>query len=595
MKNKRKYVLFFLCIVFCAGPAVFLWAQDEGVIPVIKFRDADIKVVLQSIAEKAVKDGKKVNILTSPNVEAFVTVSLENVDWQMALDAVLKTYEYGYMWVGSNIILVDSVIKINERQTQERERQEVEVPTLKVFNLKYLDANDASKAIAPLLSPLGRVSVFEGTGQAGWEFGSDVTKRSRANEGKVSRTKVLVVSDVSKKLEEIVLFLKEIDIMPMQILIKAKIMEVNRDFLEDLGFDWGTGDAGASSGTLSFLEIVDSTNGIQEQAAGHMLTSQITPSIFGAKEASLTTSNTGLKMAFQKLTGSEFEAILHLLSEDARTNTLASPTILTLNNQEASILVGEKFPIVNTEVSTESNQIIGGSLDRYEDIGVQLNVVPQICGENNDFINMIVHPAITSSTSNVSVTDQEGNVLVQYPKINSREAETQVIVKDGETIVIGGLLKEVKGKQTVGVPFFKDIPLLGRLFRRDTYDLEKVDLLIFITARVVKPGEIVAQEIVDTEKFLSQFETKEEKKDKRKIRKEKTKQEKLEGKRLIREDIEKEITEKHRLAEEKVEKKNVRVAETQAKKEKMRQDKIAAKQEKREERVRSRADREVRQ
>ncbi|MBU1366707.1 MAG: type II and III secretion system protein, partial [Candidatus Omnitrophica bacterium] len=149
--------------------------------------------------------------------------------------------------------------------------------------------------------------------------------------------------------------------------------------------------------------------------------------------------------------------------------------------------------------STETSQVTGGSLDYYQDIGIQLNVVPQISGENSEFINMIIHPAVTSTSSSVEVTASNGNTaIVTYPIINSREAETQVMVKDNETIVIGGLLKDVKTKQEIGVPILKDLPVLGWFFRRNTYDTGKIDLLIFITAKIVKPGEAVTKEDLAT-------------------------------------------------------------------------------------------------
>ncbi|UCD15814.1 MAG: hypothetical protein JSV34_01840 [Candidatus Omnitrophota bacterium] len=509
MSEIRCQIIYFLFSFLCFLSSVFCflsYAQEAALIPVIKFKDADIRVVLQSISEKAVKDGKKVNILASPGVQGFVSVSLENVDWQTALDAVLKTYDYSYIWVGDSIILVDTVERIGERQAQERQRQEVEVPRLKVFKLKYLDASDASKAVRPLLSAVGRVTVLEATGQAGWEFGADVTKRSRASEGKVSRTKVLVVSDVSKKLDEVEQLLAAIDVMPQQILIKSKIMEVQRDLLRDIGFDWGTGQTGASSTTLTYVDMSSDNDEDRKQAAGHFLADQITPTLFGPRETTtLTTTNTGLKVALKKLAGTQFETIMHALEEDARTNTLSAPTILTLNNQEASILVGEKFPIVETKVSTETNQIVGGSLEGYQDIGIQLNVVPQICGDKGGYISLIIHPAVTSSSSTVAVQDSDGNTLVEYPRITTRETETQIVIKDGDTIVMGGLLREITSKQEIGIPFLKDIPFLGKIFRRETDDVAIIDLLIFVTAEILDPGQAVSEQLLDTERVMSEF------------------------------------------------------------------------------------------
>lgn len=473
----------------CPLPLLVSFSQEE-LIPVVKFKDADIKVVLQSIAQKATKEGRKVNIVISPKVEGLVSVNLESVDWQTALKGVLDAYGYGYKWIGDNIILVATLEEIKEKDIQEKERQEIEVPKIKVFKLKYLDANDAKKAIQSLLSPVGKVSVLEATGQAGWEFGDDIAKRKRTQEGQISRTKVLVVSDISKNLEEIEKLLKEIDTMPKQIMIKARIMEVNKDLLRDIGFDLGTGSSGASSSTYAFDQLnLNAKN--SKTLGGHSIES-VTPSVFTPKATGLTADNTGLKIDFKKLTGAEFEVVMHALEEDVRANTLSAPTILTLNNQEASIMVGTKFPIIKTQVSEQSSQIIGGSLEKYQDIGIQLNVVPQACGDDDEYINMIVHPVVSSQNGTTKI--QSGTtILAEYPIILTREAQTQLVIKDGETIVMGGLLKDVRSKAKTGVPLLKDLPFVGQFFRRDTYDLEKIDLLIFITVHIVKPNEIIPQ------------------------------------------------------------------------------------------------------
>lgn len=502
MKPNCKLKFFLISFVFIILLGV---SQDESgraseIIPVMKFKDADIKIVMQSIAQKAEKNGEKINIVVSPGVEGLVSVNLENVDWFTALEAVLRPYDYTYEWIGENILLIDSYENIKEREAQAKERQEVEPARTKVFKLNYIDAGDAKKAIEPLLSGIGRVTILELTGKSGWEFGAEASKAKREAKEIQSRTKIIIVSDVAKKLAEVESFLAQIDVMPMQVLIKTRIMEVNRDFLEDIGFDWGTGRDGASSTDLNFQKFNDANT---QQGAGHFLSDQITPAAFNPLEdtgTALTTTNTGLKLAFRKIAGTEFEIILHALEEDSHTNTLSAPAILTLDNQPASILVGEKFPIIKTETSTETSQITGGSLDYYQDIGIQLNVVPQISGPESDFINMIIHPVVSAQSSTVSVTDQAGTVLVSYPLLTIREAETQVMLQDGETIVIGGLIKDVKQKQEIGIPVLGDIPLVGWMFKRYTENITKVDLLIFITASIVKPGELIPEEVFQVSK-----------------------------------------------------------------------------------------------
>lgn len=499
MRNSIKTkIVAGISIFFCCSILPFSFAA-EGKIPLVRFKNADIGLVLQSIAQSATRDGKKVNIVVSPSVKASVTVNLEDVDWEMALKIILRAYGYSYDWAGENIVFVATEDEL-QKGAMSKEKRELmaqqldafvkgkegsHIPLTKTFSLKYLDANDAKKAVEPVLSPAGKISVLELTSRAGWEFGSDVSKRQKAQEAKTARTKVLLVSDIPAKLAEIEKLIREIDVMPKQVLIKTKIVEVNQDVLDDLGIDWSTGN----------IKIGGARN---VDASGHIWSDQVTPSGFDPQTGAITTANTGLQLVLKKLTGTQFEIVMHALDENVHTNTLSAPAVLTLNNQEASILVGTKFPIVKTEVSQETSKITGGSLDFYQDIGIQLNVIPQICGDADDFINMVIHPAVTSSTETVKVITQDKTTLVEYPIIISREAETQVIVKDGETIVIGGLLKDVKTKQKIGIPYLKDVPGIGKLFTRDTEDTAKIDLLIFITAQVVHPGEGEPQNIEDT-------------------------------------------------------------------------------------------------
>lgn len=359
-----------------------------------------------------------------------------------------------------------------------------------VFKLEYLDASDVAEAVKGLLSKRGTVTVVKKTGQTGWEFGegeSGLGKRKKVRKKTKSRSKVLLVNDIPSHIEKVREVIEKIDNRPKQVLIEARIMEVNHDKLKDIGIDWGTGSTGAQNDKLEYIDL----NKGNDKKIGSQILNQNT-TVYDTSSG-ISPGNTGLKVSFKKLSGAEFEAILHALKEDVEANTLSAPRILTLDNQEASILVGQKYPIVKSETSTETSQITGGSLEYYQDIGIQLNVIPKICGKKENYINMILHPAVTSKKGEVSIKEGTGDnarTLVSYPYLTSRETETQVLVRDGQTVVIGGLLKNVKSKGVTKVPLLGDIPLLGLLFQRQTTDKEKVDLLIFITATIVEEPDL---------------------------------------------------------------------------------------------------------
>ena len=453
-----------------------------------------------------------VNIVTSPEVTGTVTIRLVDVSWKDALKTIISAYSYGYEQ-RENIIMVAPLEKLTEQKKQEVELNQVQPTTTEVFTLKYIDAQDAKNAIEPQLSSRGQITVLETTGQAGWAFGKtdDTGKRKRSKDDRISLSKTVIITDVPPVIDKIKKMIINIDVKPQQVLIEAKIIEANKDRLRDLGIDWGTGSSGASSSTLSYVPVGKNAGGFDNsRIGGHVLSDLVTPTTFTPKATSLTSANTGLKLAYRKLTGSQLEIILHALEEDVDTNTLSAPRIMTLNNQEATILVGQKFPLITTSISTQTNQVTGSTLDRYQDIGIQLNVVPQIC--DKDYINMIIHPAVSSYTSTLKTKAPDGTILSEYPIIDTREAETQIFIKDGETVVIGGLLKDVKTKSKMGVPFLGKIPLLGLLFQRETNDTEKVDLLIFITARVMREEEFSDAYIATLEERLNTFEPKKKKK-----------------------------------------------------------------------------------
>jgi len=502
----------------------------------LDFKDADINNVLKIISLKA-----GMNIVSTPDVLGNVTIKLSDVPWERALDVILKTYGYAYE-KQSNIILVTKSENISKIQSEEPLRTEV-------FNLKFLDAQDAQKVIVPLLSVRGKIAILYTKGQKGWQFGTfkigkeDMSSSGLVREGQPTsqsetisiektpaggviankvdlpssvKSKTLVITDTGAALDRIRIFLAQIDHKPKQVLIETRIMEVNLNKLRDLGLDWGTGSSGASGYTTAPADIY--TNSANSMSiAGRNLASEFTPNAFSPAEGVTSFPGTypykaGMELIFKKLGGTSFQVILHALEEDANTNTLSAPRIMTLDNQEASMLVGYHTPILTSTVTggtTTEGPTQTQSLDYYQEIGIRLNVVPQVSAEG--YINMIIHPSVTSSSANVTATSVAGTGTnkvespISYPIIDVREAQTQVMMKDGETVVIGGLLKDVKKEETIGIPFVSKLPWIGKLFEREITSSSKIDLLIFITARIVKEDAINAAELAKLEENMSQL------------------------------------------------------------------------------------------
>jgi general secretion pathway protein D len=336
----------------------------------------------------------------------------------------------------------------------------------------------------------------------------DIVSRKAEFESSI-KSKTILVSDTAAVLDKVKNeLLPMIDKKPKQVLIETRLIEVNRDKLRDLGVDWGLGGTSNAVNTaLTSQSVAKNADGLATATAGaHSLFSEVTPSLFGPKEGTTLIPGTepyniGAQLVLQKLSGTKFQAVVHALEEDANANTLSAPRIVTLDNQEASILVGYHTPILVSTVATSDAGVptITQTLDYYQEIGIRLNVVPQV--NEDGYINMIIHPSVTSSTTSVPATSTSGatTTTTSYPIIDVREAQTQILVKDQETIVIGGLLKDVMGKQTMSIPFLGKLPLIGGAFRRDTYDTQKIDLLMFITAKIVPDGGLTDEELAEME------------------------------------------------------------------------------------------------
>lgn len=416
------------------------------------------------------------SIVIGPGITERTTVRLNDVSWSEAMDAVLKPFGYVHYEQGEATV----VTTVTPSDTR-------------VFEIKHLDAGDLEDTIRGMLSPQGKLtkvttrsqswanaSQSGGTSVAG---GDTMGKRQRIQEDKeLTKSKTIVVTDNQRVLDRISAFLAEVDVSPRQILIEARFIEVNPRVLRDIGLEFGTSGGYAQ-------------NGNAYRYGAQQVNAEVAPANFSPAStptlSATTPFNAGLNLAFQKLTDIQYGILLHALQEDSSANTLSSPRILTLNNQEASIIVGTKYPIINSDASSASGggaATITTSLRGYEDIGIQLNVLPQLC--DNGLISMIVRPSVREliGTRSGKTVSGEVTALTDYPVISTREAETQVVLQGGQTIVIGGLLKDRESKTVIKVPFLGNIPLLGWLFRRETIQNEKIDLLIFLTATMV-PAE----------------------------------------------------------------------------------------------------------
>ncbi len=463
--------------------------KKEGMISVSFGNGTSLADALRAIADDA-----NINIIISPEVTATVTsIELNNIYWEDAIKQIVKTYGYGYEREG-NTVTIAPLDKIIERKKKEMELSQVKEVETRVYTLRYVDAGDALKVIEGLLSPRGTAEILEMTYLGGWKFVASqeqgkLEKSERKQSERKSRSKKLIVTDIKSVLKKVEAVLKEIDHMPKQVMIEANIVEVDWHKLLDLGAQLMTGTNPLGPEQISLADIGDSMRDSLQALLGGI--DAITPNYYEPLSAisGAGIPEAGAGFVFRHLTGNQFTLGLRALEELADANVISAPKVLTISNQEASILVGTKYPIVSVDKEMSNGTVsIQVNLEYYQDIGVQLNVVPQICGDK--FINMIVHPAVVEKMGelDLGIEEAEGNA-VAYPIMDVREAETQLMIKDGDTIVIGGLMKDSDKQMTFKVPLLSEVPVLGKLFQRNVKVNSKTDLFIFVTAKIVDPTD----------------------------------------------------------------------------------------------------------
>lgn len=419
------------------------------------FVDADLKQVLRLIAKQ-----NNLNIIASDQITGTVTVSFEEVSLKGALEAILAANGYDY-------VLYDNIIVVKRRD----ESMIGDVET-RVYNLKYINASDAITALENVLSDNGQVKTFsrnfpDASGQT-----AGATTAGRENQGNSS---VLVVTDDPNNFPSIENVINQLDNPEPQVMIAVKFVETRLDHNDALGINW-TAKARISGGPQPNLGYGGSATGGTGYtgSSGSNYSSRTTGfPLFGKFK--------NLDLAILSL--QEFQAVLEMLFTNGDSRLLSDPRIATINNQPAEINVSTTIPILvpQENVGGVTGGLGGAFLQNTfeeKEISISLNVLPRV---NTDrLITMVVKPLVEAITGYAG-PDQD------RPIVASRSAQTQVMVKDGETIAIGGLIKEDKFETFKKVPILGDIPLIGMLFRHKSEQTEKTDLIIFITPHIVGP------------------------------------------------------------------------------------------------------------
>jgi len=441
MLKKNKLLIFIL---------LFLYKFSFSTNVSLDFKNADVKDVLRIIGEYG-----NLNIVVDNEVSGSITIKLKDVDIMDALKYILEANNLT-MSVEKNILFV--------KKKLEKKEEKIETE-MRIFKCKYVNAEDIEKVISKFLSPNGKVSVFVEKIVGGWEVSgvkagqTEMGKRVREESKLQDRPIYLIIEDIPENIKKIENIINSLDLKKRQVSIEVFFIEIGEDFVEDLGINW---------------EYINKDYG--NKGGWKFQTDFSQPSY----------DFSGVIISYNDIVENQFFAKIQALQQEKKANILSNPRIVVTEEQKAYILVGEKYPIIETNVSPGTTAVITESLRNYEPVGISLYVIPKII--ENDKINLIIHPEVSELGEDVV-----GTTGVKYKRIKTRELDTQINVKDGYVVVIGGLLKRDKSEIENKIPFFGDIPIFGKLFKRKSNIDTNKELLIFIIPKIIKE-EISAEE-----------------------------------------------------------------------------------------------------
>ena len=412
----------------------------------VDFKEADIQNVLRILSFKS-----GVNIVAGKDVTGTVTIRLVDVPWEKALDIVLKTYGYAYDRDG-NIIRVTTLENLKHEDL-----------STEVFPLSYAQASQVEESIKEILSERGKV---------------------RAD----ARSNTVIVTDMPTTLQRIKKVIERLDLATPQVVINAKVIELTLGTADKLGIKWNiAATVNGSSRPTSLPWAAQQQTlmnrylpfGKPPQTSLDVATGTTTTTITDFQDSGTTKFPLAAKTDFQygTLDFTQFQAALEMIKSRSDAKVLSEPHITTLNNKEAKVLVGEVISIPTFERnSTTGRMEVTGYKNR--DLGIRLSVTPQINNQNDIVVD--IHPEITSLLGYDSLTTD-----IKAPRFATREAQTQVRVRSGQTIAIGGLIKEDTTDTETKVPILGDIPLFYSLFRHQDKTVTKSDILFFMTVHIV--------------------------------------------------------------------------------------------------------------
>jgi len=471
----------------------------------VDFRNTPIEDVIRIMADQA-----DVDIVKSPTVTGAVTVTLTNVPLEEAINNILTAHGYAYAMSENMIRVITAAEKIAADKLAAEKMEKPEPLQTKVYEIVYADVKEVVKALDKFKSKQGMVSSIEGTSH-------------------------IIVSDTESKIKEITSFIEKIDKMTPQILIEARIYDITSKENFDIGTDWHVGrntpittvtdkdtykktntttsptdtyettitntvDTDPDPTKTGTVTVTKTTQKPETTGYGITDTKEITKD---ASESWLTDA-TGNPLSYRKsdpFMGGLFnkeeggtlrfgvlndavdiDLALSILHKQIGAKLLANPRILVLDNEKATIDITSEIPYQRL---TES--AMGGSMGttEFKEVGVKLEVTPHLAARD-EMIRLQLKPEFSVKTSEVIITTTGAGARYPIPVVDKRTADTKLLVKNGQTVVLGGLRKKETTQEVRKVPLLGDLPVFGSLFRSESEETKDSEIVVFITVWIIK-------------------------------------------------------------------------------------------------------------
>jgi type IV pilus assembly protein PilQ len=417
----------------------------------LNFQDIDVRSVLQLLADTSGQ-----NIVVSDSVSGNLTLRLQNVPWDQALDIVLRTKGLDKRRQ-DNVIIIGPTEELASREKAElaahKEVQELSPTHTEFMQVNYAKVSDLAKLIKTtnakesMLSARGSLAIDE-------------------------RTNTLLVQDTSDKLADIRRLVQTLDVPVKQVLIEARIVIVTDTFERDLGARFGISTAQQGAGNL----LAVSGNGIgANQIVNAGKGSLPATTLNNRYQVNTPAANTNGSIGISLLNGSYIiDLELSAAQNEGKSETISTPRVITANQKQATIMQGVEIPYQESASS-------GATTTQFKLAVLKLKVTPLITPDNRVILDLDV----SDDSVGQQVTSATGGSV---PSIDTRQILTQVLVNDGQTVVLGGILDTKKSRNANKVPFLADIPVLGYFFRSTADINNKTELLIFITPKILREG-----------------------------------------------------------------------------------------------------------